>query len=192
MAELRVIPPINVRGQLVALGPFLREHIRIYAGWLQDPEVAVHGNGTFRVRTPEEVEESFQHPKKNEVVFAIYALPDLALIGETVLMDIDHQHGTALFGITIGRKDYWGRGYGTEAARLVLDYGFRFLNLYNILLITLSYNTRAQRAYLKAGFREMGRRRGALLIAGRRYDDIYMECLAAEFTPPEPGWFTLP
>ena len=184
--------PINVRGRQVALGPFLPAQIATYAAWLQDPEVAILAQGTFTARTAEAVAEASRRPSSDSVVFAVYALPDLTLIGETLLRDIDHRHGTAEFGITIGRKDYWGRGYGTEATRLVLDYGFRFLNLYNILLMTTNYNPRAQRAYAKAGFREIGRRQGSLLIQGHRYDDIYMECLATDFTSPDPGWFALP
>jgi len=183
---------INVRGQSVALGPFLRSQVPAYAEWLQDPEIAMLGQGTFTVRTPDDLAEALAAPKKTEVVFAVYALPDLTLIGETLLLDIDHRHGTATFGITIGRRDYWDRGYGSEATRLVLDYGFRFLNLHNILLMTTSFNPRARRAYEKAGFREIGRRHGSVLLGGRRYDDIYMECLASEFTAPEPGWFRLP
>ncbi len=184
--------PINVRGRQVALGPFLPTQVATYAAWLQDPEIAILAQGTFTARTAESVAEAFRRPGPDSVVFAVYALPDLTLIGETLLHDIDHRHGTAEFGITIGRKEYWGRGYGTETTQLVLDYGFRFLNLYNILLLTTSYNPRAQRAYHKAGFREIGRRQGSLLLQGRRYDDIYMECLAADFLPPDPGWFTLP
>ncbi len=184
--------PINVRGQQVALGPFLQAHVSVYAEWLQDPEIAILGQGTFTVRTPDAVADAFRRPDGDSVVFAVYALPDLTLIGETLLRDIDYRHGTAEFGITIGRKEFWGRGYGTEATRLVLDYGFRFLNLYNILLLTTTFNPRAQRAYAKAGFREIGRRQGSLLVQGQRYDDIYMECLAAGFTSPDPGWFALP
>ncbi|MDQ2808479.1 MAG: GNAT family N-acetyltransferase [Chloroflexota bacterium] len=184
--------PINVRGQQVALGPFLPAQIAAYAEWLQDPEIAILAQGTFTARSAEAVAEAIRRPDPASVVFAVYALPDHILIGETLLRDIDHRHGTAEFGITIGRKDYWERGYGSEATRLVLDYGFRFLNLYNILLLTTSYNPRAQRAYTKAGFREIGRRQGSLLIQGRRYDDIYMECLATDFIPPDPGWYVLP
>jgi RimJ/RimL family protein N-acetyltransferase len=156
MDTLPAEPPLNVRGTLVALGPFLPAHARAYATWLQDPEIAVLGQGTFTARSPEAIIAGLSTPPPTEVVFAVYALPELVLIGETLLQHIDVRHGTAEFGITLGRKDYWGRGYGTEATRPVLDYGFRFLNLHNILLLVTSYNPRAQRAYAKAGFR--GRR----------------------------------
>ncbi len=63
--------------------------------------------------------------------------------------------------------------------RAWLDYGFRHVNLYNISLVTFSFNARAIAECKKAGFREMGRRRGVLLIDGRRYDDIYMDVPAS-------------
>ncbi|HEY6408043.1 MAG TPA: GNAT family protein, partial [Ktedonobacteraceae bacterium] len=125
------------------------------------------------------------------VMFAIYDVETLTMIGETGLVEINHRDGTAMFGVNIGLKAYWGKGYGTEATRLVLDYGFRFLNLYNIALLTFSFNERAIRAYQKAGFKETGRRRGALLLNGQRYDHVAMDCLASEFVSPQPGWFTL-
>lgn len=178
-------PIINVRGTKVALGPFRPEQAEVYyMSYLQDPEISTYGNGTFKMRSKlPNLEEN-----GSSVIFTVYELEGLTMIGESLLMDIDYQHGTAMFGITIGNKAYWGQGYGTEASRLVLDYGFRYLNLYNIWLNTTSFNERALRTYRRIGFKEVGRRRGSLLVGGRRYDDIYLDILASEFEPPRPGW----
>ena len=190
--EAQKTPPINVRGTRVALGPFLPEYLEHRLAWLQDPETSIYSNGTFRVPS-REYEEHVNGQFKDDkgVLFAIYELDTLTLIGETALFGINHADGTAMFGINIGLKAYWSKGFGTEATRLVLDYGFRFLNLYNIALITFSFNERAIHAYLKSGFKEMGRRRGSVLLNGRRYDNVYMDCLASEFASPRPGWFVL-
>src|SRR6266849_165993 len=92
------------------------------------------------------------------------------------------QVGYSSPGFSIVRSRVYFRNFrleamGTIASSLkflkhtrVLDYGFRFLNLYNIALMTFSFNERAIRAYQKAGFKESGRRRGALLLNGQRYD----------------------
>ncbi len=96
-------------------------------------------------------------------------------------MNINHFHRTAEFGIMIGEKECWGKGYGTEATRLVLDYGFSSLGLHNIMLRAFSFNERALRAYRRAGFREFGRRREAIRLGGQAYDDVQMDCLATEF-----------
>jgi RimJ/RimL family protein N-acetyltransferase len=81
----------------------------------------------------------------------------------------------------IGDKEFQNRGYGQEAIRLLLDYAFNLLNLNSVMLGTYAFNTRAIAAYKKVGFREIGRRRQARLIAGKAYDDIFMDILAEEF-----------
>ncbi|HZQ35151.1 MAG TPA: GNAT family protein, partial [Dehalococcoidia bacterium] len=91
---------------------------------------------------------------------------------------------TAEFVIFIGQRDEWGKGYGTETTRLLLDYGFTALGLHNVMLKAFSYNERGIRAYLRAGFKEIGRRREAHWFAGKPYDVVYMDCLAGEFQSP--------
>jgi len=66
----------------------------------------------------------------------------------------------------------------------VLDYAFNALGLHNVMLETFSYNERAIRAYTRAGFREMGRRRESARVGGRAYDDVYMDCLSTDFRNP--------
>lgn len=189
--EINSQPIINVRGSKVGLGPMTFEHFKNFVQYEQDPDVAIFGGGTFRAFDPDVTEENFKQRSKDAVQFAIFELEQLTLIGLTTLRGVDQLNGTATFGISIGRKDYWGHGYGTEATKLTLDYAFRFLNLYNVKLRTASYNERGQGAYKRAGFKEMGRRRGSILVSGKRYDEVYMDCLASEFASPVPGW-TLP
>ncbi|GIW04684.1 MAG: hypothetical protein KatS3mg059_1304 [Thermomicrobiales bacterium] len=81
----------------------------------------------------------------------------------------------------IGEADARGKGYGTETARLMLEYAFTALGLHNVMLQVYAYNRAAHRAYQKAGFREFGRRREAVWMGGRLWDVIYMDCLATEF-----------
>jgi RimJ/RimL family protein N-acetyltransferase len=89
-----------------------------------------------------------------------------------------------MFAIAIGEKECWGRGYGTEVTQLMLDYGFNVLGLHNIMLTVFSINRRGIRAYLRAGFREIGRRREAVERGGQLLDIVYMDCLATEFESP--------
>jgi RimJ/RimL family protein N-acetyltransferase len=64
----------------------------------------------------------------------------------------------------------------------VLDWAFTAMGLHNVLLVTFSWNLAAIRAYTKAGFREIGRRRGAAVTMGRRYDQVLMDAVADQFT----------
>ncbi len=97
------------------------------------------------------------------------------VIGGCGLFEINHLNGTAEAGILIGDKSQWGKGYGTEALRLLCGYGFDFLNLGNIMLQVYEFNQRGMRAYEKVGFKEMGRRRSALRQGGRLYDIVFMD-----------------
>jgi|SRR5690554_963726 RimJ/RimL family protein N-acetyltransferase len=103
------------------------------------------------------------------------------LIGIAGLHSIDHINNTCEFGLFIGDLDYWNQGYGEEASRLLLDYGFNILNMNNIMLLVFDYNIRAERCYKKIGFKEIGRRRQAYMIAGKSYDIVYMDLLCEEF-----------
>jgi diamine N-acetyltransferase len=181
--ELKHEPPIIVRGVRVGLGPLRRELIPTYARWQTDLEV-LRGVGTSgqvpRVEATEAWYEQATKPESTDAHFTIYDLDDLAPVGTALLVRVDQHSGTAEFGITIGERR--SQGLGTEATRLVLDWAFTVMGLHNVLLVTFSWNLPAIRAYTKAGFREIGRRRGAVVTMGRRYDQVLMDAVAEEFT----------
>jgi diamine N-acetyltransferase len=172
----------------VGLGPIRRDLIPLYMKWINDFEVT-RGLLINPPMTLEQEEAWYERASKAEghVLFGVFELPSMRPIGNVGLHDIDHFNRTAEFGIVIGEKDCWNKGYGTEATTLMLDYGFTALGLHNIILQVYGYNEYAHRAYLRAGFREMGRRREAKRMAGRAYDIIYMDCLAADFKSPVLG-----
>jgi RimJ/RimL family protein N-acetyltransferase len=118
------------------------------------------------------------------ILFTIYERAGLRPIGNTDLRSIDYRSRTAEFGIVIGETDARGRGLGTEATRLMLDYAFNALGLGNVMLRVAEFNAAGRRAYEKAGFRVVGRRRQAHMMGGRLWDSIYMDCLASEFKSP--------
>jgi RimJ/RimL family protein N-acetyltransferase len=97
-----------------------------------------------------------------------------------MLTGIDYRHARCGFGILLGERR--GQGLGTEATRLALDWAFNALSLRNVLLEVMPWNAAAIRTYEKAGFRHIGRRRDALLLHGRRWDELYMDAVADEFT----------
>jgi RimJ/RimL family protein N-acetyltransferase len=178
-------PIVNIRGERVALGPIRRDLLPLYQRWINDWEVTRTLGHPMRPMTWEAEEAWYSGAATGSgVQFQIYEGDTLRPIGTTGLHDIDHQHGTAEFGILIGEKECWGKGYGTETARLMLDYGFNALGLHNIMLRVYSHNERGYRAYLRAGYKEIGRRRQAFRRAGRAHDIILMDCLATEFDSP--------
>lgn len=183
---------LSVRGNKVGLGPWLDEYLDSWVQAIQDPQMSLHGDGTFLMGTREEEAEMFKSTKKEGGAnFAIFALPETTLIGLCGVFRVNTTWQNAHLGISIFDKAYWGKGYGTEAVKLTIDFSFRFLNLHTIQLNTSSFNERAMGAYRKAGFKEMGRWREAQIVAGKRYDEVYMDCLRSEFESPKPGWFDL-
>jgi RimJ/RimL family protein N-acetyltransferase len=105
---------------------------------------------------------------------------DAETIGEVGLHSIDHYHQRADVGVSIG-KQYWGRGFGQDAVRTLLDYGFRHLNLAKISLRVLADDERAVGAYRKAGFVEEGRLRAHTWYDGTRHDELVMSVLREDW-----------
>ncbi len=113
--------------------------------------------------------------------YAITLKGDPTYMGEVVLNNIDWLNRTANFRIALGQQALLGLGYGTEATRLILDYGFRSLNLHRIELEVYEFNPRAQRVYEKVGFVREGVRRDVLLWEGQYYNAITMSILEEEY-----------
>jgi len=181
--EGQVQPILCIVGEKVALGPLRRELLPLYQRWLNDFEVTrTTGRGGQPVTFEAEQAWYEQIGRTDaDVVFTVYERATMRPIGNTGLHQIDHRHRTAEFGIVIGERDCWSKGYGTEVTRLLLRYGFQALDLHNIVLRVHSDNEGGIRAYTRAGFKLVGRRRQAHRRDGRAYDVIYMDCLATEF-----------
>jgi RimJ/RimL family protein N-acetyltransferase len=122
-------------------------------------------------------------------MFSIVTLEHDILLGRCLLFNIDWVDRRAMAGIVLGEKTYWGRGYGQDAMRLLLDYAFNLLNLNSIMLGTFSFNERAINCYKKVGFKEIGRRRQFRIIGDKKFDLILMDILAEEFESPYVGNF---
>jgi diamine N-acetyltransferase len=178
-------PVLNIEGELVALGPLRRDLLPLYQRWINDL-VAARGLGVFLPITVEKESEWFESQAKSEsdITFTIYELSTLRPVGTASLMNVDHRNRRAEFGIVIGEPEYRNRGYGTETARLVLDYAFTVVGLHNVMLRAFEFNRGAVRAYEKAGFKEIGRRRQSYFAGGRVWDEIWMDCLSTEFETP--------
>ncbi len=118
--------------------------------------------------------------KGTEHFFGIELNKPKKLIGICGLEGVSITHRRAELGIVIFNKDYWGKGLGTEAVKLLLHYGFNLLNLHCIWLAVFEDNKRAQRVYEKVGFQPAGRRRHAVFRNGRYFDMYLYDILAEE------------
>lgn len=186
MSEQVEAPIINVRGELVGLGPIRREYIPLYQRWMNDFETTRFLDYQPRPMTLEQETAWFEGTASGngEITFTIYELSTGRPIGNCGLHNLDLRNRRAELGILIGEPEARGKGYGTEAMRLLADFGFTALGLQSLMLWTYEYNIAGQRCYAKAGFREMGRRRASRWHAGRFWDEIAMDLLASEFESP--------
>jgi RimJ/RimL family protein N-acetyltransferase len=178
-------PDFIVVGEKVALGPLRRDLAASYARWMNQLDVR-RGLDQRGVATPESqekwVEENIERGAKREpevVEFTVYDRTDSTPVGTAGLLSIAHANGTAEFAIIIGERR--GRGLGTEATRLVLDFAFHVLQLRNVLLETLEWNIAGLTAYERAGFRRVGVRRGAVISRGRPTDIVIMDAVPEDF-----------
>ena len=179
-------PILNVEGELVGLGPLRRDLLPVYQRW-------INNLGTMRTldfppypMTMEKEQDWYdgQSRAESDVPFTIYERETLRPIGNTGLHEVDYRNRTASFGIIIGEPECRGKGYGTETTRLMLDYAFTALGLHNVMLIVFEFNAAGIKAYQKAGFKEIGRRRECRLVGAKLWDEIQMDCLSTEFERP--------
>jgi RimJ/RimL family protein N-acetyltransferase len=103
------------------------------------------------------------------------------LVGSCAFSQVDGENGSAMYHITIGEKDAWGHGYGTEATRLMLDHAFGTLGLHRVALTVFEFNERAIRAYRRCGFVVEGRARESIWRDGRWWDELAMSVIVSEW-----------
>lgn len=162
----------NDRVRLRAYEP---DDLERFLRWGNDPEVAAFNLG-MRLYSLEGMAQKMERVTKDGYYFCMDALDQGDApqhIGSISLHEPHWRSGSSELSISIGEKDCWSRGYGTEAIRLLLEYGFGELNLHRIELFVFSTNPRAFRSYEKVGFRYEGYLRGDVRRDGR-YNDGYM------------------
>ena len=127
-------------------------------------------------------EKDIEKPSEAQHYFCIRAIEDDRLLGDINLDVINNWASrNAFVGIGINNREDWGKGYGTEAIKLMRQCAVTEVNLYRVTLTGFEYNPRAIRSYEKAGFRHEGRLRGALLKDGKRWDVLYMGILCDDW-----------
>lgn len=171
----------KLEGDRLYLSPINIEDAELYTKWINDFDVTVNLLSTPVIYTLEKERAILERLSKDGINLAIIDKETDRVIGNCGLMEVNHLYRKADLGIFIGEKEYWGKGYGTEAIELVLDFGFNILNLNNIMLIVNSFNERAIRCYEKCGFKVIGKRRQAIIMGSETYDECFMDILASEF-----------
>ena len=146
------------RGELVRLVAEDPETIaEVFSRWSNNSEYSrLLFSGVTYPRSKKSVKEWIEKQREKDppefLLFMIRRLEDDRLIGEIGLDGIKWNHGYSYVGISIGEREMWGKGYGTDAMRIILRFAFSELNLHRVSLDVFDYNPRAIRSYEKVGF----------------------------------------
>jgi RimJ/RimL family protein N-acetyltransferase len=182
-----------IRGEKVFLRPSERSDIPTFVRWFSDGETTRY----LKMRAPMSLaseekwfEAMLERQGKSDYHFVICLLADGRAIGTAGLHELDLASGSAAFGISIGEKDEWSKGYGTDALNAICDFGFGELRLERIWLEVYAPNARARRSYEKAGFTLEGTQRRAHFANGEHLDTHVMSLLRDEWRalPRQKSW----
>jgi RimJ/RimL family protein N-acetyltransferase len=200
MAELTDAPEAFSYGDSILTGERVRlrdvrdDDLPVLAKWEMDPgRMATLSNWVI---PPSETAAkgrlaNWSANEKDDAGFAIETLDDPSvLVGSIHMWGARPKDRCATLAIALGRE-YIGQGYGTDAVRVMVGYGFREMGLHRVQLTVAPYNPGAIRVYEKAGFVEEGRQRESVLHDGRWYDEVLMSILdhewAARRSPAQAG-----
>lgn len=164
--------------EVISLRPIVVEDTEMIVAWRNNPRV--RENFVYRENFTNETHMKWMKEQVftgKVVQFIIEVATTKAPIGSVFLRDVDQQNKKAEFGIFIGEDSARGRGYGTEAARLILGYAWKTMQLHKIFLRVFAANQGAIKSYRKAGFVEEGYFRDDVKIDGTFYDMVFMASL---------------
>ena len=144
----------------------------VYPLWLNDAAVCEGNSHHVYPYTVEQAVEYIQYANntKTDLILAIGVNEGGVHIGNIALQNIHPVYRTADFSILIGDQDYWHKGYGKAAARLIIDHGFMQMNLHRVACATFSNNIGMQKLALSLGMVQEGIRREAAYKNGTYLD----------------------
>jgi RimJ/RimL family protein N-acetyltransferase len=165
-------------GEKVGLRAYKVEDIPIATAFVNDKELKkfLVTNVPFPMSLWEEEAwiKSQSSNKNGEFNFAIEDLKSKKYIGGCGIQTVNWLARVAIVGIMIGDKEYWGKGYGTDAMKVLIKFIFEDMNINKIRLSTFSFNERAIRCYKKCGFKVEGVLKAEIFKEGKYYDEVIM------------------
>jgi RimJ/RimL family protein N-acetyltransferase len=174
--------PLILEGERVVLRPLEEGDIKFLHRWGSDSEIMAL-TGDVEPMSLEGARAFYDKVQieDNRLWFTVVVKDGDRPIGEAGLLRMFKPWHTTDLTMIIGEKDAWGKGYGTEAIRLLLDYTFQELNFHRVAVGVVGFNERALRFYEKIGFKKEGIQRDGYYIEGKYSDFIMMSILREEY-----------
>ena len=180
MSDFSVKPVLT--GERTVLRPFTEADTEDMAEIIDDPEVRRFTGAPAKEPTHEQLRSWYgsRSAQSDRLDLAVTDRGTGELVGEVVLYEWDPAARSCTFRTLVGPRGR-DRGFGTEATRLIVGYGFERLGLHRISLEAYAYNARALRVYEKVGFRVEGIRREVEFRDGEWVDEVLMAVLDHEW-----------
>lgn len=171
-----------LKSQRIYLRPLQKADAQSFLANTKDQEIR-YMTGTKSSFTLEQIQQHIGNCEKDSTRydFAICLISNNHLIGELSIFEIDADNSKAGFRISMFGTELTGKGFGTEAIKLVVKFVFEELNLNRLQLEVYSHNIRGIRAYEKSGFKKEGILRDSLYYNGQFFDEIIMSILKSEY-----------
>ena len=148
-----------------------------YVSWMNDSEITQFLESKGRKFTLQDIKDYIKKMESSldNYLFGIFLKDTGQHIGNIKIGGINSIHKFAEMGLIIGKKELHGKGYGTEAIKLATKYAFEKLGLNKLVAGMYENNIGSYKAFIKAGYREVGRLRKHRLYKGRYVDEILVE-----------------
>ena len=165
---------------------YLRQLVEIdadgdYPLWFNTEEICAQNAHHIYPYSRQEACEYIASVNSDRAQFVLAIITENKHIGNIALQDIHPAYHSANFAIVIGNVDYWHKGYGKEAARLIINHGFNSLNLHRISCATFSNNVGMMALAKSLGFKEEGCRRETAYKSGAYVDVVEYGLLKGEW-----------
>lgn len=177
MGKIELYKNTLLNGTMVSLRKIRKNDLKSCIKWFRDPDVAKFLSNSVKNMTEERELEWFNFINSSgcDIVFAIISKCDGQYIGNCGLHKIDWKEKRCEFGIFIGNKEYWNKGYGTDTLKTVIDFAFFSLGLEKIKLLVYEYNHRAIKVYENCGFAPVNKLKNYHLYNNIYWDTYVME-----------------
>lgn len=177
---------MQIQGQRIFLRPLVEEDVgEDYLGWMRDPLVIQYLESRDQTQTLDTLRTFVRNMNASlrDHLFGIFLAQGGEHIGNIKIGNVREPHRSADLGLIIGRRSAWGKGYGTEAIALATRFAFEQLGLNKLWAGMYAENLGSYHAFIKAGYREVGRFRRHILFNGRYIDSILVEKCRDETSP---------
>lgn len=175
---------VFLEGEKVILRPITKKDMFSLAKFKTNLEMRKLSDGEIFPISYDEIEKRWEKPRSgNRIDLSLAIKESDELIGYMNLRDINLKNRTASTATFIGKKTCWGKGYGTEARMLLLNYAFNTLNLRKINVYNSEFNKRSWNLSLKLGFKEEGRLKKQIFEENKYWDKILLGLFKEDWLP---------